>query len=64
MENDIRSEAKERPITSIRFGDNDGDLVENGAYKVYICRDDAGELMMEDIDNLILALQKAKELWG
>ena len=65
MEIDIRNHTNEE-VTEIRFGSGCYDmitLVRPGG-SVLIAQGDSGEVMIEDIDNLILALQKAKELWS
>lgn len=65
METDIRN-TKVGMVDTIRFGDNAHDIVEKRPHSgnIRVASDDMGLVMIEDIDNLILALQKAKELWG
>ena len=67
MEIDIRT-GEPKNIKKIRFGNDRYDLVEvnERLYRKYItvASEYGGEVDLKDIDNLILALQKAKELWG
>jgi len=62
MEIDVR-----QPVTvkSIRFGDSVGGRITKSCIGqvVNVAGDDCGDVDIQDIDNLILALQKAKELW-
>ena len=68
---DIRKTGDE-PITEIKFGD--GNNINSCALEKRIgCQevilldrnvDPSGYIAINDIDNLILALQKAKELWS
>lgn len=68
MKFDVRAN-KSEDIKAVVFGDSRC----NGAQVTYSCGlfeildmdgDGQYEIDKEDIDNLILALQKAKELWG
>ena len=63
MEIDIRGHSKEE-IKQIRFGENSFDIIEHSEGRIFIAKEDNGLVMIEDIDNLILALLKAKELWS
>jgi hypothetical protein len=68
---DIRTIGDE-PITEIKFGEGDNENSSAVSKRfghqevILIDRDDdsSGYIAIKDIDNLILALQKAKELWG
>lgn len=63
MEIDIRKRGFDK-VDSIRFGDHNSDIVEIGRDRFVIAAAHEGSVLREDIDNLILALKKAKELWG
>lgn len=66
---DVRND-RQAEIETIIFGDGTGDYV--GQLRL-ICKDiylegldDDGDsfITLDDIDNMILALKKAKEIWG
>lgn len=62
---DIRSEGEDMP-TKIIFGKDEEYLEEMGGVYYHICcpvNDEQTELYKSDIDNLIKALEKAKQLW-
>lgn len=61
MEIDIRN--VDDGITSIRFADTEEDIVEGHGTYVDIARIEEGRVRIKDIDNLIKALEKAKEIW-
>ena len=64
---DIRQGGVQK-VTAIRFADKEHlEFDENGHASVIIlmdCDNENGRLYVKDIPNLILALQKALELWG
>ncbi len=63
MELDVRLNSEETP-TQIRYGDDEGDVVRRYCEDIlYVARLYEGAVSMADIDNLIKALQNAKELW-
>ena len=63
---DIRDE-RPQTVQSIRFGEDDGDVItlnfEAGEKVIVIAEGDMGSVYMKDINNLIKALEKSKELW-
>ncbi|UZV39724.1 hypothetical protein APT65_00121 [Trabzonvirus APT65] len=71
---DIRNIPQEKSIDFIRFSDNPlGTALGKSfalrkfvpaQFKIVTPEGDACHVKMEDVDNLILALQKAKELWS
>lgn len=71
---DIRNIPKKEDINLIRFSDDAAGTALGKAFaiekfvpKQFRVRTPGGEpchINMEDVDNLILALQKAKELWS
>ena len=62
---DIRDLEEDEEITRIRFSDDD--WLEQGSFALDIVtgthRRQQSRVYLSDIDNLILALKKAKELW-
>lgn len=63
MEIDIRLSNEEKP-TMIRYGDDEGDVVDRACEDLLnVAQLYQGAVQIEDIDNLISALKKAKELW-
>jgi len=70
MEIDIRDSEIDK-IDRIRFSDLDSDVVVyignegcDDKETIQICPEDSGTFYLKDIDNLIKALQKAKEIWS
>jgi len=65
MEIDIRYNKAEPVIDTIRFGSAVGDVVtrSHNDMSINISAEYNGGVHISDIDNLIFALQKAKELW-
>lgn len=71
---DIRSAPRKEEVTLIKFSDNPAGAPLGKAFalqkfvpaqfKVATPSGEACHIKMEDVDNLILALQKAKELWS
>ena len=64
---DIRDE-RPQTVQSIRFGEDDGDVItlsfsKLGKKVIVIAGGDMGSVYMKDINNLIKALEKSKELW-
>lgn len=68
MEIDIRKAKEDEEITIIRYGDGDKILSEMDDTSCILSGEigevDYIEIEMKDIDNLILALKKYKELYG
>ena len=68
MEIDIRVKIKDEKISGIRFADNEGDngsvvqLEGNFLYIIDKDGDNCDGVHIDNIDNLILALKKVKEL--
>lgn len=63
MQLDVRENTKQE-IDSIRYGGSEWDyLIKSGYRRITICPEDGGSVFVQDIDNLIKALYKAKELW-
>lgn len=71
---DIRDIPQEKSIDFIRFADNPAGTALGKSFalrkfvptqfKIVTPSGDVCHVKMEDVDNLILALQKAKELWS
>lgn len=71
---DIRDLPQKKDISVIRFSDNPPGSALGKAFalkefvpaqfEIVTPSGDACHVKMEDVDNLILALQKAKELWS
>jgi len=63
---DIRDE-RPQTVQSIRFGEYGGDVItlnfEAGEKVIVIAEGDMASVCMKDINNLIKALEKSKELW-
>ena len=56
----IREEGEEEEVTSIVFGEDGSFLINSTSFSIEVSDN---EIYKSDIDYLIKALQKAKELW-
>ena len=66
MRIDVRENQKDDVVDEIVFGE-DGEVIQKAeATTFYVTGEDetSVELWISDIDNMIKALEKARELWG
>jgi len=66
MRIDVRENQKDDVVDEIVFGEEEEVIQKVGATTFYVTGEDetSVELWISDIDNMIKALEKAKELWG